>query len=134
MNETRAITEPSSQPETTAQRPITTEALATDELLNEAFAWLCKRRKNWPPQADVWRFRRNWPAEKERLQQDLLAATYEIGVLDRVTVLKDGKPDAADLWSARDAVVMKALSRLAPDHMKWDICGKQFLHTLVVMK
>lgn len=97
MNETRDITEPSSQPETTAQRPITTEALATDDLLNEAFAWLCKRRKNWPPQADVWRFRRNWPAEKERIQQDLLAATYEIGVLDRVTVLKDGKPDAADL-------------------------------------
>lgn len=117
MNETRAITEPSSQPETTAQRSITTEALATDELLNEAFAWLCKRRKNWPPQADVWRLRRNWPAEKERLQQDLLAATYEIGVLDRVTVLKDGKPDAADLWSARDAVVMKALSRLFSQHL-----------------
>jgi hypothetical protein len=41
--------------------------LTADEVLDNAFAWLCKRRRNYPADADVWSFRQRWPAEKDRL-------------------------------------------------------------------
>ena len=63
---------------------------------------------------DVWRFRRHWPVEKERLQEDLRDGDYCIGTLDRVTCAKDSRAEDIDLWPARDAVVLKALSLLLP--------------------
>ncbi len=85
--------------------------------LDAAFDWLCKRRKDWPPHADVWRFRRDWPSEKAHIQRDLLAGTYEIGLLERAMLFKDGQPEEVDLWPARDAVVMKALALLLPQYL-----------------
>jgi hypothetical protein len=41
--------------------------LTADEVLDNAFAWLCKRRRSYPADADVWSFRQRWPAEKDRL-------------------------------------------------------------------
>ena len=97
---------------------ITAEALADDARLDAAFAWLCQRRKDWPATADVWRFRRDWRKEKTRIQRELLDGTYEIGLLSRVTLWHDGQPaDDVDLWTARDAVVMKALARLLQEHL-----------------
>ncbi len=57
---------------------------------------------------------RHWPTEKARIQHDLRAGTYRIGLLDRVTCWRDGQPEDNDLWAARDAVVLKALSLLLP--------------------
>ena len=34
--------------------------IASDTTLDAAFAWLCKRRKNYPASAEIWNFRRNW--------------------------------------------------------------------------
>ena len=67
--------------------------------------------------ADVWRFRRDWPVEKARLQDELLSGRYEIGLLDRVTLIKDGKAEEVDLWPARDAIVMKALAWTLQEHL-----------------
>ena len=91
--------------------------LATDTLLDQAFDWLCQRRKVWPAAADVWRFRRDWSTEKARLQDELLTGRYEIGLLDRMTLIKDGKPEEVDLWPARDAVVMKGLAWTLQAHL-----------------
>lgn len=92
-------------------------ALTADALLEQAFDWLCKRRQHWPSSADVWRFRRDWPAAKAQIQHDLLTGAYEIGLLDRVTVFKAGHAETVDLWSARDAVTLKALSWLLAQHL-----------------
>ena len=67
MNTNREIPAPPRHPE------ITTQVLVADDLLDQAFDWLCHRRKDWPPEADVWRFRRDWSAEKARIQEELLA-------------------------------------------------------------
>lgn len=91
---------------------ITAEAFADAARLDAAFDWLCKRRKDWPAGADVWAFRRRWPQEKERLQRELLAGSYEADLLSRVTLWRDGEQTEVDLWPARDAVVMKALAGL----------------------
>ena len=94
--------------------PLSLSALASDAVLSQAFAWLCQRRKRYPPHADVWNLRRHWPTEKARIQHELRAGTYRFGLLDRVTGLRDGQREDLDLWAARDAVVLKALSLLLP--------------------
>ncbi len=38
----------------------------------------------WPADADVWRFRRHWLDEKALLRAELLAGTYQVGLLRRV--------------------------------------------------
>ena len=40
------------------------DRLASDAVLNHVYAWLCRQRRRWPDAADVWSFRRDWPAEK----------------------------------------------------------------------
>jgi hypothetical protein len=86
--------------------------LASDGVLDVAYAWLCHRRRDYPADADVWSFRRHWPGEKRRIQADLLARRFRFALLDRIT-LKDGSD--IDLWSARDALVLKALTIVLSD-------------------
>jgi hypothetical protein len=86
---------------------ITMTDIVTDEVLDNAYAWLCKRRKDWPPNADVRTFRREWGKQKERLRAELLEGAYRVSLLSRVT-LKDRQD--IDLWSAGDALVLKALT------------------------
>lgn len=93
---------------------LTLADLVTDAVLDTAYAWLCQQRRDWPADADVWRFRQHWPEEKARLQEELLVGTYQVGLLSRVT-LQNG--EEVDLWSTRDAVVMKALALVLPQHL-----------------
>ena len=81
--------------------------LASNAVLDAAHGWLCHRRRDYPVDADVWSLRRHWPGEKRRIQADLLAGDFRFGLLDRIT-----KADGTDidLWSARDALVLKALA------------------------
>ena len=94
--------------------PLSLSALASDALLEQAFAWLCPRRKRDPPHADVWNLRRSWPTEKARIQHELRTGIYRFGLLDRVACVRDGQREDLDLWAARAAVVLKALSLLLP--------------------
>jgi hypothetical protein len=79
--------------------------LASDDVLEEAYEWLCRRRRDYSANADVWAFRRRWNQEKDRIKSDLLSGDYRFSLLSRVT-LANG--DEVDLWSARDALVLKA--------------------------
>jgi len=84
-----------------------TAALASDAVLDGAFAWVCRRRRDWPADADIWSFRRDWRDERQCLKAALLSGRFRFGLLQRVTKA-DGSE--ADLWSARDALVLKALT------------------------
>ena len=81
--------------------------ITADGVLDSAFAWLCKRRRDYPADADVWGFRRHWPQEKMRIRAELLTGRYRFGLLTMIT-LSDGED--IDLWSACDAPVLKALA------------------------
>lgn len=90
-----------------ATQPLTA-AIVSDTVLDAAFGWLCQQRRDWPANADVWSFRRNWlKLEKSRVQAALLSDRYRFEPLQRVTKA-DGSE--ADLRSARDALVLKALT------------------------
>lgn len=79
----------------------------TSEVLEAAYGWLVKCRKVYPSSSDIWSFRQKWQQEKARLQEELVAGRYRVGLLSRVS-----RPDQdqIDLWSARDALVLKCLA------------------------
>ncbi len=38
----------------------------SDEVLDTAYDWLCRRRRDYPADADVWSFRQAWAREEAR--------------------------------------------------------------------
>ena len=97
-----------------AHGAISLRDLASGPRLDRAFEWLCRRRRAYPTDADIWPFRRRWPEEKERLEADLLAEHFRFGLLRRIT-LADGSE--VDLWSPRDALVLKCLAWLLGERL-----------------
>ena len=83
------------------------QRLISESVLDAAYAWLCRRRRDYPADADIWSFRRHWPEEKRRIREELLVGHYTFSLLDRIT-RQDG--EECDLWAARDALVLKALA------------------------
>jgi RNA-directed DNA polymerase len=81
-------------------------AVASDEVLEQAFDWLCQRRRDYSPYQDVWHVRWRWHQRKPQLQQQLLQGTYRFGPVQR---FGDGE-DAREVWDARDALVLKAVA------------------------
>ncbi|MDM8517154.1 hypothetical protein QUF76_13215 [Desulfobacterales bacterium HSG16] len=47
--------------------------IASDEILEEAFQWLCRRRIDYSPNSDIWDFRLKWPQIKPELQNRLVS-------------------------------------------------------------
>jgi RNA-directed DNA polymerase len=85
----------------------TTDRLCSDAVLERAYGWLCEQRRRWPDAADVWSFRRDWAVEKSRLRAELRSGRFRFGLQQRVT---RANGEEIDLWSARDALVLKALA------------------------
>ena len=88
--------------------------LASDAVLEAAYTWLCRRRQGWPADADIWSFRHRWPQEKACLKTELRAGRYRFDNLSRVT-RRDG--EEVEIWSSRDALVLKALALVLADHL-----------------
>jgi hypothetical protein len=99
-------------PTTVIDCPVMLTRLASDKVLDAAYDWLCHRRRKYPANNDVWTLRHRWADEKRRIQSDLLAGNYCFDLLNRIT-LANG--DDIDLWSARDALVLKALTMVLAD-------------------
>jgi len=90
------------------------EELLRPAVVDTAYRWLCERRKDYPDHADVWWLRYHWPRERERLCADLCAGRFRFEPLTPVTN-KEG--ETLHLWSARDALVLKALAIVLADHL-----------------
>jgi RNA-directed DNA polymerase len=84
----------------------------TETRLDEAYAWLCHRRRHFPANADVWHLRFNWTREKVHLFKQLHTRCYRFSPLQKV---QKANGEVIHLWSARDALVLKALSILLAD-------------------
>jgi hypothetical protein len=71
-----------------------------------AYEWLCRRRRDYSANSDVWALRRDWPRQKERIKGELTSGNYRFSLLTRIT-LKDrllrswlGRPGHEDAASA----------------------------------
>ncbi len=42
--------------------------LTSDTVLDAAYDWLCRRRREYPSHANIWDFRRSWSREKESIR------------------------------------------------------------------
>ena len=88
--------------------------VASHAILDAAYEWLCVRRKSWPADSDVWSLHFCWSAEKARLRDELLARRYCFAPLSRVT---KSNGEVIHIWSARDALVLKALAIVLGKHL-----------------
>ena len=88
--------------------------LTCDDVLDTAYEWLCRRRRDYSANADVWSLRRRWSHEKGVIKHDLRSGRYRFSLLSRVTLRND---EELDLWSARDALVLKALALVLSKHL-----------------
>jgi hypothetical protein len=79
--------------------------LTSDDVLDTAYDWLCRRRWDHPANADVWSFRQVWTQEKNKIKAALASGRYRFGLRTRITLVGG---EEVDLWSARGALVLKA--------------------------
>lgn len=80
--------------------------IASEAVLEQAYAWLCARRRDYSANDDVWNVRRRWVGLKVQLQAELRAGTYRFHPVRRFQTA-DG---TVDVWAALDALVLKALA------------------------
>lgn len=84
----------------------------TPSTLNTAYSWLCKQRRNFPANADVWHLRFHWHTIRGELLQTLSKQDYIFMPLSVVTKA-DG--ESLNLWSSQDALALKMLAIALPD-------------------
>ncbi len=85
---------------------ITAETLVSEEILDEAYAWVCKTRLNRSHHNSIWDLRFNWTREKARLKFELKKNIYRLSPLRRYVI----NDESVASWEAIDLVVLKALS------------------------
>jgi retron-type reverse transcriptase len=87
--------------------------IASDEILERAYAWLCKRRHRYSHNDDVWEVRYRWEAIKPRLQHQLLNGDYRFSPQRRI----HRSHDCLEIWSALDSLVLKAIAIVLTKHL-----------------
>ena len=91
------------------------EEIAPDQVLEQAYQWLCDRRRNYSHNDEVWEIRYRWTEIKPLLQAELIAGRYRFSLLKRIRRTEDD----LEIWPALDSLVLKAMAivltgRLAP--------------------
>ena len=79
----------------------------TDDRWDIASHWLCKQRRNYPVNSDIWHLRFNWKNEKYKLIKELRTGCYQFSPLQSI-IQKNGQ--IIHLWSSHDALVLKLLT------------------------
>ena len=80
--------------------------IQTDHI-DEAYQWLCKQRRNYPDNSDIWHLRFHWQTKRDRIIKTLDEGTYTFAPLQSIT-RRDGT--TLHMWSSADALVLKALT------------------------
>jgi len=74
---------------------------------SDAYQWLCKSRKNHPPDSDIWNFKSAWNRKAEAIMESLISGAYRFDVQSKLT-LSYGETIA--LWSSQDSLIIKVLT------------------------
>ncbi len=87
------------------------------EDLEVAFHWVSDLRKDYSPNSDIWRLRRDWEHVKYGMLELLNDGSYQFGLLDRYEF-----DDAIiSLWQSQDMIALKlitqVLGQLMADHI-----------------
>ena len=80
--------------------------LSSDNMLDQAYAWVCSQRLERSHNNSIWDLRYNWRTIKPRLQQQLRAGLYFFSPLQSYYI----NDEWISSWTAADALVLKALT------------------------
>lgn len=89
------------------------DLITSDEVIDAAYEWLCERRHEYHFNNDVWQLRRWWEEKKPLLIGQLLAGTFCF----REQRCLRFPGEVREIWSAQDALVLKALSIVLFDEL-----------------
>ena len=98
------------------------DQIATDDVLETAFQWMCEKRAHHHFNSDVWQVRRWWQEKKPLLQQQLRSGSYQF----RELRLFWGEEELIEYWSSLDALVLKAMSIVLTEHLKPHLSERVF--------
>ena len=85
---------------------ITAARMASNDILELAYSWVCKQREPRSHNNSVWDLRFHWATRKAVIQSQLLSGEYRLSPLRRYDI--DG--EFISSWDASDALVLKALT------------------------
>lgn len=83
------------------------DELVNTGLIDEAYSWLCKQRKHFHDNSDVWDVRFHWDKIKPQLIDELISNQFNLQPLQKVT---KSSGEVIHLWTSIDSVVLKLLS------------------------
>ncbi|NEO63348.1 MAG: hypothetical protein F6J98_24080 [Moorea sp. SIO4G2] len=90
------------------------EKIASDEVIDAAYQWLCKKRAHYHYNADVWQVRRWWHEKKPQIQAQIVSGQYQFRELRLIR----GEEQSFEWWSSLDALVLKAMTIVLTEHLK----------------
>lgn len=82
--------------------------------LDNAYRQVCRQRKHFPANADIWHLRYHWPTEHDRIQQALRKGTW---VFKPLSVVTRASGESVAVWSSDDALVIHCLTRWLRDRL-----------------
>jgi len=94
-----------------------TKTMFNEEIIENAFKHVCKNRINYSHNNDIWDLRLNWNKEKQQLYEQLNSGTYRFEPVRKITT----ESGTLEIWSSRDAVVLKALEIILSDRLRSEI-------------
>lgn len=94
-------------------RPDLINKIASDEIIDAAYEWLCQRRQEYSANSDIWNLRRDWEEEKVAIQQQLLNDNYRFSPQQEIRF----PMERLEIWTARDALVLKAMTLVLREHL-----------------
>jgi RNA-directed DNA polymerase len=93
-----------------APRPLSlNEQLASDQILADAYDWLCLQRRQHGANSSVWSLRQQWSRIKPQLQVQLRRGNFTPGPTVTFT---DSNGKRREMREALDALVLRALARI----------------------
>jgi len=92
-------------------------------LFDEAYAWLCKSRRNHPANADIWDFRFKWHKDKPAILSAFLHGNFRLDTQRRIALNSN---DEIDVYKSDDALVIKILTRLIENRILGKISKRCF--------
>ena len=98
------------------------ERIASNEVINVAFQWVCERRAHHHHNSDIWHLRREWAEKKPLLQQQLCSGLYQFSALRLI----HGEENSFEYWSSLDALVLKAIAIVLTEHLKPHLSDRCF--------
>ncbi|NEP35270.1 hypothetical protein [Moorena sp. SIO3B2] len=89
------------------------EQIASVQVLDQAFAWVCDSRAHYHFNGDIWHQWRWWHQKKNQIQGLIRSGRYRFRELRQIRAIDR----IFEWWHSQDALVLKAISIVLTAHL-----------------